>query len=103
MTQLELVIQKRRPTIDERFATWAQANPHVLDELLRLARLHLEAGAVYVSVKRLWEECRVSLSATKEGGYRLNNDFTGPSARWLLEREPRLVGVIETRKRKGER
>ncbi len=88
----------RPPTIAERFASWSIVNGHVLAELLRLARAQIDQGATFLSVKKLWEECRVSLSATREGGYRLNNDFTSRSARWLIEQEPRLATVIRTRK-----
>ncbi len=88
---------KQRPSIEERFASWSAANAHVLAELLRLARVHLDRGVTYLSVKRLWEECRVSLGAGKEAGYKLNNDFTRPASRWLLETEPRLEGVMRTR------
>ncbi len=87
-------------TIAERFASWSLVNAHVLAELLRLARAQLAQGATFISTKALWESCRVSLSAGKEGGYKLNNTFTAEASRWLLEQEPRLVGVIETRQRR---
>jgi len=90
----------RKLTIDERFLSWSIANPHVLAELLRLAREQLAQGATFISTKALWECCRVSLSAGKADGYKLNNDFTACAARWLLDQEPRLVGVIETRIRR---
>jgi len=85
------------PTIEQRFAAWSAANAHVLAELLRLARAQLALGATFISTKAIWEQCRVSLSAAHEGGYRLNNDFTSRSARWLIEHEPRLATVIRTR------
>lgn len=89
-----------RPSHDERWRAWSQANPHVLAELLRLARAHLDRGVTYLSVKRLWEECRASLRATVDNGYHLNNDFTADAGRWLQKQEPRLEGVIRTRRRK---
>lgn len=91
-----------RPTIEQRWAEWARANQHVLAELLRLARSHLTAGVTYLSVKKLWEECRASLRATRESGYQLNNDFTASAGRWLIEQEPRLVGVMRTRRTKHQ-
>ena len=90
-----------RPSIEERFVSWSQANRHVLVEMLRLARAWLDRGDGFISSKALWEACRISLGAGKEGGYKLNNDFTAPAARWLLEQEPRLVGVIELRTRRA--
>lgn len=93
---------KSRPSIADRFDSWSVANQHVLDEMLRIARAWLDRGDGFISSKALWEACRISLSASKEGGYKLNNDFTAPAARWLLEQEPRLVGVIELRQRRAK-
>lgn len=89
-----------RPSIASRFNLWIKDNGFVLDEALRLARARLDRGETFISTKALWEELRVSLNTTKEGGYRLNNDFTAIVARRLLELEPRLIGVIETRVRR---
>lgn len=89
-----------RPSIEQRYADFVRANPIVITEALRLARARLDRGETYISVKALYEELRVSLSTTREGGYRLNNDFTAPLARALLDAEPRLIGVIETRRRR---
>lgn len=91
-----------RPSIEVRFTRWAATNGHVLDEMLRLARARLDAGETFISAKALWEELRISLNATHEGGYRLNNDFTAIAARRLLGLEPRLEGVIETRHRRAQ-
>jgi len=93
-------VTPREPTIAERFESWSLANAHVLAELLRLARAQLDQGATFISTKALWEQCRVSLSAGKADGYKLNNTFTAPASRWLLDQEPRLIGVIETRQRR---
>jgi hypothetical protein len=91
-----------RPTIAERFASWAVANRHVLDALLAMAREHLARGVEYLSVKKLWEEARVSIVSGHEGGYQLNNDFSSLTARWLIEQEPRLANVIRLRARKSK-
>jgi hypothetical protein len=93
--------RKVRPTIEERFASWSIANRHVLEALLAMAHNALAQGAEYLSVKKLWEEARVSLSSGHEGGFRLNNDFSAPTSRWLIEREPRLANVIRLRARKS--
>ena len=92
----------RKLTIEERFASWSIANAHVLAELLRLARVRIEEGATFISTKALWEACRVSLSANKDAGYKLNNDFTAPAARWLIAQDVRLSNVIEIRRRKAK-
>lgn len=107
MTQVELGIElgiaptkETRPSIEERYTAFVAANPAVFAEALRLACARLDRGETYISVKALYEELRVSLSTTREGGYRLNNDFTAPLARALLDAEPRLLGVIELRRRR---
>jgi hypothetical protein len=88
-----------RPTIEERAATFHAANPHVLAEMLRLARELLDRGAKYIGAKALWESLRVSLSTT-DNEYRLNNSFTSIYARMAIDHEPRLGSVMELRRRK---
>lgn len=91
-----------RPSIDQRFEEFCADNPHVIAEMLRLAREKLDRGERRVGVKALWEELRSWLKVTGQSDYKLNNDFTAPAARKLVELEPRLAGVIEMRRRKGE-
>jgi hypothetical protein len=104
MTQLELVTYappKRRPTIEQRFASFHALNPHVMAEMLRLARKHLDRGERRIGAKALWEELRQSIRVCKLGEWQLDNSLTALYARALIEAEPRLVGVIETRRRKS--
>jgi hypothetical protein len=93
-------------TIGGRFRAFDAANPHVLAEMLRLARARLDRGERYISVKALWEELRRALAYRHEvladGEYKLNNNYTALYARRLLDLEPRLDGVIATRRRKSE-
>ncbi len=103
-----------RPTIQQRYEAFRAANPHVFVEMLRLARARLDRGEAFVSVKALWEELRVSLAVIDDVGtpghvadivvepYKLNNDYTAFYARALIAADPRLAGVIQVRKRKGE-
>jgi predicted kinase len=121
MTQLDLLsftpapAKPRALTIEERYQLFHAANPQVFAEMLRLARARLDRGEKYISVKALWEELRRSLiqiaqrkEAAYEGfdalkaAYKLNNSYTALYARELLDIEPRLAGVIETRKRKAK-
>ena len=89
-----------RPSISERFETFLAGNPHVMPAMLKLARAKLERGARRIGAKQLWENLREYLKVTKEGNYKLDNSYTALAARRLLELDPRLEGVIETRKRK---
>lgn len=105
-----------KPSIDQRFAEFWQANPHVWAELKRLAFARLEAGSKRIGVKALWEELRARLAKRElaydsdfeqppAGGpvYKLNNDFTAMYARKLIQNHPELAAVIEIRRRKGEK
>ena len=113
MTQLDFTLldgratNRRRParpkpSIADRLAEFDAANPHVFAELLRLARVRLNRGDRRIGVKALWEDLRLYLY-TVHGSteYRLNNDYTAPYARRLVEIEPNLAGRIELRQRRS--
>jgi hypothetical protein len=91
-----------RPTIEQRFTAFSAANHHVIAEALRLARVVLDRGDRYLSVKAILEQLRVSVESTGDSGYRINNDFSAPLARLLCELEPRLVPLIRTRTRSAK-
>jgi hypothetical protein len=109
--------ERRCPdSIDARFAAFHQANPRVFDEMLRLARGKVAAGATRIGVKALWEELRVSLAKRElaydsdfeqpPGGgpvFKLNNSHTSLYARKLIEHDPSLAAVIELRTRKAKK
>jgi hypothetical protein len=90
-----------RPSIGERFRLFHEANPHVLTEMLRLARGRLAAGATRVGAKALWEELRQSLRVQNTGPHKLDNSLTALYARKLIELDASLATVIETRRRKS--
>lgn len=110
MTQLDLLSSAPpspapETTLEGRFKAFHAENPRVFERMLKLARARLDRGEKFISVKALWEELRASLAKSSlaydeaEPEYKLNNNHTAYYARLLLETEPRLVGVIETRKR----
>ncbi len=90
-----------RPSIEDRFAAFHAANPHVFVELLRLAREHLDRGAGRIGAKALWEQLRESLRTRKIGEYKLDNSLTALYARALVEADLRLNALIERRRRKA--
>jgi hypothetical protein len=99
----------RQPAkISARFEAFHKANPHVLGEMLRLARARVAAGATRIGVKALWEELRVALAKRDLAydadfkAFKLNNSFTALYARALIELEPSLGNVIEIRRRKAK-
>jgi hypothetical protein len=103
MTQLglfERIDRAKRPTLEARFELFNRENPHVLDQMLALARIKLSVGAKRIGVKALWEELRDYIRVHKLGEYKLDNSLTSLYARKLIEIEPALAGVIETRQRK---
>ncbi len=116
MTQLDLLStttsapsKPARPTLEQRFQLFHKENPHVFARMLELARARLDRGERWISVKALWEELRASLAkrelaydADYEPEFKLNNNHTAFYARVLVETEPRLIGVIETRRRKSK-
>lgn len=89
-----------RKTIDERFAVFRAAHPEVLEYIRQLALDAVRAGRERLGIAQLWEVARWNLwSAARENGYKLNNDFRAPAARWLMEIESELVNAFETRRR----
>lgn len=91
-----------KPTLAQQWEVFRAANPHVMVEMLRLARARLERGETRIGVKALWEELRESIRVQKLGDWSLNNSFTALAARTLIELDPRLEPVIELRRRKAK-
>lgn len=109
MTQLSMfdappaAKKSQRPSIDERFRLFHAENPHVLNEMYRIARAKITAGATRIGVKALWEELRESLRVQKQGDFKLDNSFTAPYARALIDAAPELGEFIEIRTRHSKR
>jgi len=91
-----------KPTIWARFQEFHAQNPHVLGAMHALAVQHLASGATRIGVKALWEELREHLRVQKTGEYKLDNSYTALYARALIELDPQLADVIETRRRKSK-
>lgn len=99
---------KPRPSIEARYQSFHLANPHVFDEMLRLARARLDAGERRIGAKDLWEALRRSLFTeahefhprSNRPTYKLDNSLVALYSRAIIAAEPRLVGVIEIRKTK---
>jgi hypothetical protein len=87
-----------RPTIAERFETFHEQNPHVYEELRRLAWRARAAGVRRLGIGRLYEVLRWETAIRTSGrdDYRLNNDYRARYAR-MLNREPGLEGLFLTR------
>lgn len=90
---------EREATIQERFAAFHAAHPEVYAELVELARTARRAGRSRIGIGMLWEVLRWerTLRGVEEGGFKLNDHFRSRYARLLMEREPDLAGIFETR------
>lgn len=85
-------------TIDERFAAFHELNPHVYDELRRLALDLVHRGRARIGIGMLFEVLRWSSSMSTIGDeYRLNNDFRSRYARLLAAQESELAEAFEFR------
>jgi hypothetical protein len=90
-----------RKSIEQRFLAFHAANPHVLAELLKLARRAKGRGVSRIGIRMLWEVLRWQLTVETYDPagdpYKLNDHFHSRYARLLLEADPSLEGLIELR------
>jgi hypothetical protein len=88
-------------TIEERAAAFDQANPHVYQEFRRLAFILFNRGHKRFGAKLLVEQMRWSwmMRTADASGFKLNNNYTAFLARKLMDNEPELAKVFETRTR----
>lgn len=99
----ENVEPKPRKTIAERFSEFMQRNPHVYTEMVRLAREAKAAGRVRCGAKELWEVARWQIGLRTAGGeFKLDNTLCAPMARLIVENEPDIAHMFETRKRRAK-
>lgn len=85
-------------TIDEVFAAFHQANPHVYTEIERRALALQRVGAVRVGIGAIVEAMRYDYALRTEGDdYKLNNNFRSRYARLLVADHPELRDVVELR------
>lgn len=84
--------------IRARFEYFHEANPAVYDRLAQLARQWAERRPGKQSIAMLYEVLRWQEGTSTTGDpFRLNNDFRAHYARLLMDREPDLRDVFETR------
>lgn len=95
--------EKSSLSIDEQFQRFHELNPHVCDAIIAVShhartKWHLRKWSVDAAFHALrWEY------AFKTGGddFKLNNNYTAPYSRLVLERDPSLRGFFEQRKRRA--
>ena len=75
-------------------------NPHVYQILVELARNLKAAGHKRLGIRMLWETMRYELmtDTIHPKGFKLNDHYHSRYARLIMEQEPDLDGIFETRK-----
>ena len=100
MTQLGLGFAL---TIDQRFQTFVSEHPEVYDELVRLAREAKSRGVSKIGIRLLWERVRWSMLVEKGNDeFAMNDHFHSRMVRLIMEREPDLAGMFETRELRAD-
>lgn len=89
----------RGASLEEQFAAFHAANPHVYHALRRLALDMTRRGQRRIGIGMLFEVLRWQyVMATHDpNGFKLNNNYRSFYARLLHDNEPELHGVFEMR------
>lgn len=84
--------------LDATFAAHHLAHPEVYEALVRLARQARTRGHERIGIGMLWEVLRWETTIGDPAGeYRLNNDLRSRYARLIMDQEPDLAEIFETR------
>ncbi len=83
----------------DRARAFHEANPHVYEELRRLALILRRRGHEHFGCKMLIEQMRWLWmeQTTDVAGFKLNNNYAAFYARLLMDNEPELAGVFALR------
>ncbi|MGH2618596.1 MAG: hypothetical protein ACRDJC_25480, partial [Thermomicrobiales bacterium] len=84
-------------TTTERFERFHEANPHVYDHLVRMARQWRSAtGGRRLGIRTLWEATRWDIGLrTGDEDYKLNDHYPAFYVRLIIKREPDLADLFE--------
>jgi len=86
-----------------KFKAFHEANPHIYQELRRLALKMRGTGRKRYGIKSLFEVLRWHRAlASTDDDFKLNNNYTSFYARVLMEQEPELAGFFNLRKSRSE-
>lgn len=86
-------------TIDAAFWKFHEANPGVMEQLIRMTEQLMAAGQDKTSMKMLFEVIRWKrLVRTQHSDFLLNNNFTSRYTRILQEKRPDLAHMFDTRR-----
>ena len=95
------VVTPQHDTIGESFEAFHQANPWVMDALVRLARDMRAGGRDVIGIKMLfevlrWQHARNTIDA--HSGFKLDNNYAPHYARRIMADHPDLDGMFHLRK-----
>ena len=95
MTQRHLF----KPSIEDQFQAYRARHPEVYSALVYFAR-QAQAHGAKVGIKALFERVRWEMRIGKksEDDYLLNNNYSSHYARLIMQQEPDLAGIFETRR-----
>src|SRR4051812_33049156 len=86
-----------------KFSEYHAANPKVYEMLKRFALQMRNAGRTRLSINMLFERVRWETQLQTAGDtFKMNNNYRAYYARLLMESEPQLTGMFETRKAKAD-
>jgi hypothetical protein len=99
--QLNLLYDER--TLDEKFAAFHKANPHIYRILVNFCREVKGAGHDHYGIKAIFERARWfhHIELRSKEPFVLNNNFTSRYARAIMMCEPDLKEFFEVRKLRG--
>ena len=89
---------EREASIDARFKLFHADNPHIYRELQRRAQALLDRGAKRIGIAAIVEAMRYDAAIESKGDqWKINNDYRSRYSRMLLDWNPQLRGVLDTR------
>lgn len=92
------IVERDHESIQARFERFHEENPHVYELLVHLAREARREGIQKTSMSLLFEVARwTRMLKTNEDSFKLSNDYRSRYARLIMEQEPDLSGLFETR------
>ena len=95
-------IKTKNMSIDESFAAFHRANPHVFRALRQLAMDMKCNGHDKYSINGLFEVLRWNYAmATTGDDFKRNNNYRAPYARLLMEKVPLLHQFFQVRERRN--
>lgn len=91
---------KFKPTIQDKFEEFLEANPHFYGEFVRVARHLKSLGYTEASARGIVHFMRIdrALKINRIDDYRINDHISSRIARMVMDKEPDLTGFFETRK-----